>query len=96
VDRWEPRRASTHSHEFLARLEQLGIDVQAADNVLEHVERVLLGADLNLLEEAYSEDEAGRRMLLTNEAPGVPALRIAFMIDRDGNDQIIYLDCDRR
>jgi hypothetical protein len=91
VEDWQPKRASTHSPEFLSALSNLGIKIEDADNVISRVEATLLGADLNRLEDVYPPDDRGRRLVLTEAAPGVPALRLAFLIDMSDEEQVVFL-----
>ena len=96
MDRWQPVRASAHSDHFLTRLATLGISIQSADNVIDLVERALLGADLERLDEVYPADASGRRLVLTNAGFGVPALRVAFTLDLADEERVIFLDCGFR
>jgi hypothetical protein len=89
-------RASAITEGFDASMKALGIDARTGDSVWQEIDEVLLGADLALLEANFPPDPAGRRLALTNAAPGLPALRVAFRIDLEDAERIIYLDCAPR
>jgi hypothetical protein len=87
VHRWCRARSSTYAPDFLDQLEAIGVETPAWDRLTyEAVDDVLCGASIERLDAEYPvRTTDGLRILLTESAPGVPPLRVAFRIEPNGD-----------
>ncbi len=82
---WKAQRSSREAPGFAASVERSGLDQARIDKIMPSIEYVLCGVDAELLEREYPpEPTGGFRILLTDPAFDVPALRLAFSLVTDG------------
>ncbi len=89
MNKWHPYRANVYEDTFLPSLEAAGVSAQQWDKVAPAVEESICGCSDAKLDKEYPPWIADKRLILTEEAFGVPQLRVAFLVNGEG--KIVYL-----
>lgn len=96
---WRARRASAFApgfDDYLTALD-LGIDVHWLwDQAIVEIEHVLCGASREHLDVVYPPNSDGLRLMLTQRIRGLPPLRIAFRLDDEDDERVVYVAVSRR
>lgn len=94
---WEARRDSTYDHGFQGSLEQCGLSYESWDRIAPGVDGALCGFTRAKLDAIYPCQDGERRLMLTDAALGVPALRVVFYLESEvENAKIVYVAGSRR
>jgi len=96
VEQWRARRANAYSADFEDRRKTLNIDLRLLDEIFVEVDAVLCGATRAVLDHVYPPLVDGYRVLLIPALRGLPALRVAFRIDEEDNERVVYENIDIR
>ena len=97
MEDWTRRRASAERPTFLDDVVALGTDmVWLWDETCAGVEETLCGASRELLDTVYPPDRNGLRLALTNSFRGFPPVSIAFYLDDDDGENVVYVSVKLR
>ncbi len=90
---WTAHRSSRDDDGFLPSLAAAGVTPEMWDTAAPKIENVLCGLTDLAFDDVFPVMAGDVRMIFTEATPDLPALRIAFSVDRDaaGNGRVLYL-----
>lgn len=90
---WTAQRPSVYGPGFLPSLEAVGVSTKQWDTIAPEIETVLCGCTDAALDAGFPTQVGNVRIVLTEAARGVSALRIAFIVEPDdrGKGRVVYM-----